>query len=172
MSGTAPTPGYEGLEHVRTLLAQLTTALEPLRVACVLGTKADAEATAEPRVVWYEAEDDFWTFESLAIQPDDGDAVAGYREHWKVACYAPNRSTLRKLVFAIYAKLIDLLGELACVVKAGKPGIKADGARGALTYSTLDVSLGGPVYREYWGSKIPTTITVDAPDLPAVQVIT
>lgn len=163
MSGTAPTPGFEGLEHLLPLLAQLTTALAPLKMRVALGTKADAEANVEPRAIWYEAEDDHWTFdEQPDVQPDDGDASLGYNERWFVSVCMPTRAALRRAVFAIPVKLLDLLGPLAVRVKGTKPSAVGDGAAGKVHKSLLSVVLRGPVYREYWGEKQPGTITVNA----------
>lgn len=161
MSGTAPMPGFEGLEHLLPLLAQLTTALAPLKVRASLGTKADAEASVEPHCVWYEAPDDHWTFDPQpAVQPDDGDASLGYNERWLVSVCMPTRAALRRAVFAIPVKLIDLLGPLAVQVKATKPSAVGDGAAAPVHKSLLSVVLRGPVYREYWAEHQPATITV------------
>ena len=155
--------GYEGLEHLAVLFAQLTTAFAPMGVRVVPGTQADAENSVEPGLTWYEAED-HWSFDSVCpILPDDGDAIAGYREKWIVSIRMSSRAKLRVAVHALYAKLLDVLGPLAFDAKAMKPvPVLGDSVSASIYRSSFVVVLRGPVYREYFTTHQPSTVTVGA----------
>ncbi len=155
--------GYEGLDHLAPLFAQLTTAFAPMGVRVVPGTQADAENSVEPGLTWYEADDWITTLPNCPIEPDDGDAVGGYRETWLVSIRMPSRARLRQAVLVLFAKLLDLLGPLAFDASASKPiPVSGDSVAARIYRTVAKVVLRGPIYREYFTTHQPSTVTVGA----------
>lgn len=144
-------------EHLRPIARELAGRLG---VHVLFGTQAEAEATAEPRVVLYPHKD-HWQFGANTIGVSDGRVPLGYRERWWMMVAGDGYDAARAHLLAALAYLHDRLGGLAfTALSAQVPNVRS--LPGVYRGLAL-VEFKGPIYSaRFTTAVLSTTMQVGA----------